>query len=80
VHRTIERHEALGLHTRAHSGITTFHAALQHTLQTASPGPKARQVMARLLATAEMLLLLLRWTRDSIEHLFEDRAAQVPVS
>ncbi|MEU6068607.1 MULTISPECIES: hypothetical protein [Streptomyces] len=80
LHRTLDRQEALGLHTGARSGIATFQAALEHTLQTTAPGSKAHLVMNRLLSTGEMLLLLLRWTRESIDHLFDDmdRHSQVP--
>jgi hypothetical protein len=80
VHRTIGRHEALALHARAHGDVTTFQAALQHTLAATASGSKAHLVMSRLLATTEMLLLLLRWNRDSIEHLFDDidRSSHVP--
>ncbi|CAM5304497.1 hypothetical protein [Streptomyces aurantiogriseus] len=72
VHRTIDRDEALSLHGHARTGITTFQATLQHTLDTTPPSSKAHLVMTRMFATAEMLLLLLRWTRDSIEHLYDD--------
>ncbi|MXM68944.1 hypothetical protein GR925_37525 [Streptomyces sp. HUCO-GS316] len=80
VHRTIDRPEALALHARACGGIATFQAALEYTLKTAPPGSKAHLVMTRLLATTEMLLLLLRWTRDSIEYLFDDsdRSSHLP--
>ncbi|MFI8076270.1 hypothetical protein ACIF85_47365 [Streptomyces sp. NPDC086033] len=71
-HRTIGRLEALALHARAHGGVTTFQAALEHTLATTPSGTKAHLVMTRLLATTEMLLLLLRWNRESIEHFFDD--------
>ncbi|CAL9329414.1 hypothetical protein SUDANB106_00040 [Streptomyces sp. enrichment culture] len=71
VHRAIGRQEALALHSRAQDGMSTFCAALECSLRT-TPSPKARQVGARLLATAEMLSLLLKWTHDSIEYLFDD--------
>jgi hypothetical protein len=80
VHRTIGRDEALALQARAHGGVTTFQAALQHTLAATPPGSKAHLVMNRLLATTEMLMLLLRWNRDSIEQFFDDsdRPSHVP--
>jgi hypothetical protein len=72
IHRTIGRDEALALHARSHGGVSTFQAALQHSVNATAPGSKAHVVMTRLLATTEMLLVLLRWNRDSIEHLFDD--------
>ncbi|MBG7696614.1 hypothetical protein HCJ76_00480 [Streptomyces sp. MC1] len=70
-HRAIERHEALALHARAYANVTTFQAALQHTLAASPPRSKAHMVMTRLLATTEMLLLLLQWNRNSLEHFFD---------
>ncbi|MFF9765478.1 hypothetical protein ACF1GT_02465 [Streptomyces sp. NPDC014636] len=80
LHRALDRPEALGLHAGARSGIATFQAALEHTLRTVAPGTKEHMVMSRLLSTAEMLLLLLRWTHDSIERLYDDseQHPQVP--
>lgn len=80
VHRTVDRQEALALHARARSSITTFQAALQHTVKAFPPDSKAHLVMTRMLSTTEMLLVLLRWTRDSIEYLFDDgdRSSHVP--
>ncbi|MGI5338566.1 hypothetical protein ACQEVS_14760 [Streptomyces sp. CA-181903] len=78
---TVDRQEALALHARARSRITHFQAALQHTLKASPPGSKAHLVMTRLLATTEMLLLLLRWAYDSIECFFfdgSDRSPHVP--
>ncbi|GHD52149.1 hypothetical protein [Streptomyces galbus] len=78
-HRTIERHEALALHAHAYGSVATFQAALQHTLATTPPRSKAHMVMSRLLATTEMLLLLLQWNRNSIEHFFNDSGSTANV-
>ncbi|MFG2351664.1 hypothetical protein [Streptomyces phaeochromogenes] len=80
VHHALDRQEALSLHTRARSGIATFQAALQHVLPTLPAGSKPHHVIERLLATVEMLLLLLDWSRDSIVRLFDERdlPAQIP--
>ena len=81
VQRSLSREEALALHNRVVTGITNFRAAFQQSLGRTTIR-KAHQVGERLIATAEMLILLMRWTRDSIDHIFDDSdcPTSVPVS
>ncbi|MFJ2217303.1 hypothetical protein ACIQVO_00425 [Streptomyces sp. NPDC101062] len=77
--RDLGREEAMALHSRAVAGISNFRAAFQHALHVTSH-PKAHQVGERLISTAEMLILLLRWTRDSITHIFNDTECSTTAS
>ncbi|WP_046498529.1 hypothetical protein [Streptomyces odonnellii] len=77
--RDLSRQEAIALHDRALADITNFRAAFQQALCTTTH-PKAHQVGERLVSTAEMLVVLLRWTRDSITYIFEDSECPTTVS
>lgn len=69
--RDLSSQEAVALHDRALADINNFRAAFQQALYTATH-PKAHQVGERLVSTSEMLVVLLRWTRDSITYIFKD--------
>lgn len=71
LHRSLSRQEAVDLHSRAASGVTNFRAALLQALRSTDQ-PRAHQVGERLVSTAEMLCLLLKWTGDSINYIFSD--------
>ncbi|GHH83824.1 hypothetical protein GCM10018793_46850 [Streptomyces sulfonofaciens] len=76
--RSLSRDEAMALHHRVVAGMANFRAAVQQSVDAASDA-RTRQVGERLVATAEMLTLLLRWIRDSIEHIFDDTGCPTSV-
>ncbi|MFE6166155.1 hypothetical protein ACFQ7F_45510 [Streptomyces sp. NPDC056486] len=79
LHRNLSRQEAVTLHSRTVAGITNFRAALQQCLRTTEQ-PRVHHVGGHLVSTAEMLITLLKWTGDSITHIFNDTECPTAIS
>lgn len=73
----LDVHDALALHDRVLEGIDNFRGALE---QCAHPGhgPKALRVSERLVTTAETVRILLSWTREGIQDLFDESGTAHP--
>lgn len=68
------RRDALALHDRVLDGIDNFRGALEQCTHHGH-GLKALRVSERLVITAETVRILLSWTREGIQDLFDESGA-----
>lgn len=78
VQRTLNREDALNLQREVECDFRRFRDVLGHFIYS-TDSEKARNIGFRLLGTAEMLTILLGWTRTSINHLFDECDWMPPV-
>ena len=75
--RDLERKQALDLLEEVQADIGNFCGVLRQCTHTGH-GPKAMLFTDRLVATAELVQVLLRWIEKSIEYLFDDCGLPTP--